>query len=92
LTIPKCNIVYVKNALLQGAAWHFQHIFGLWISPKYYIGEFNKATFLVVGRYCELIFCLKTNTKCDLDEVEKTIIQVVEWHNEEILCFLTNPK
>ena len=46
----------------------------------------------MVVRNCELIFCLMTNPKCNLDEVEKTMIQVVEWHYEDILCFLTNPK
>ena len=52
--------------------------------PKSYLGEVNKATFLVVARHCELIFCLFTSPKCDLDEVEIALIQVVEWHIEVI--------
>ena len=30
-----------------------------------------------------------TSPKCDLDEVEKTMIQVVECHFEVVFCFLT---
>ena len=73
--------------MFQGTAWQFQPIFDLWTSPKFELGEFNKATFLVVLRHCELIFCLMTNPKCDLDEVEKAMIQVVV-----IFWFLTNRK
>ena len=43
-------------------------------------------------KHCELILCLLTRPKCDLDEVEKVIIQVVECHFEVIFCFLTNLK
>jgi len=52
--------------------------------------EVKKATFLVVARHCELIFCLLTTTKCDLFEVDKPMIQVVEWHFEVIFFFLSN--
>ena len=38
----------------------------------------------MVARHCELIFCLLTSPKCDLDEFEKAMIQVVEWHFEDI--------
>jgi len=61
-------------------------------SPKYNFGEFNKATFLVVVRHCELIFCLLDSPKCDLDEIVKAMIQVVEWHFEVIFCLLINRK
>ena len=60
-------------------------------SQKYDFGEFNKATFLEVVRHCELIFCLMTRPKWDLDEVEKALIEVVEWHYEDIL-FLDQPR
>jgi len=46
----------------------------------------------VVARHCELIFCLFTIPKCDLDEVEKALILVVEWHIEVIYSLLTNRK
>jgi len=48
--------------------------------PKIDFGELNKATFPVVARHCELIFCLMTNPNCDLGEVEKAMLQVAEWH------------
>ena len=35
--------------------------------------EFDKATFQVVEWHIELIFCLLTNPKFDLDEVDKTM-------------------
>ena len=35
---------------------------------------------------------LLTSPKCDLDEVDKAIIQVVECHFEVILCYLSNRK
>jgi len=43
----------------------------------------------VVARHCELIFCLLTSPKCDLNEVEKAMFQVVKWHFEVIFFFLT---
>ena len=46
----------------------------------------------MVDRLCELILCLLTSPKCDLDEVEKGIIQVADCHFEVIFCFLTNRK
>ena len=48
--------------------------------------------FPVVARNGELIFCLLTSPKCDLDEVEKAMIHVVECHFEVIFCFLINRK
>ena len=66
-----------------------QPILGLWTRPKCYLRE---AIFLLFARHCELIFCLFTSPKCDLDEVEKAMIQVVEWHFEVIYCLLTNRK
>ena len=33
---------------------------------------------LVVARHCELVFCLLTNPKLVLDEVDKAMVQVVE--------------
>jgi len=59
---------------------------------KYDLGEFKKATFVVVARHCDLIFCLLTSQKCDLDEVGKAMFQVVEFQFEVIFCFLTNRK
>ena len=48
--------------------------------------------FQVDARQRELIFFLLTNPKCDLGEVEKAMIQVVECHFEVIICSLTNQK
>jgi len=45
----------------------------------------------VVARHFKIIFCFMTSPKCDLEEVEKAMIQVVEWQFEVIFCFLTNP-
>ena len=47
---------------------------------------------LVVARHFELIFCLLTSSKLNLDEIEKAMILVVECHIEVIFCFLTNRK
>ena len=46
----------------------------------------------MVARHCELIFFFLTSPKLYLNEVEKAMIQVVEWHFEVIFCFLTNRK
>jgi len=52
----------------------------------------KKATFLVVAKQFGRIFCLLTSSKCDLDEVDKAMIQFVEWHFKFIFSFLTNRK
>ena len=44
----------------------------------------KNATFLADARHCELILCLVTSPKCDLDEVEIAMIEVVECHFEVI--------
>ena len=41
---------------------------------------------------CELVFFLLTSPKCDFDEVEKAMIEIVEWHIKVIFNFLTNRK
>jgi len=64
--------------MFQRLSLHFQIIFGFWTSTKCDVGEFKKATYLVVARQCEHIFCLLTSPKRNLDEVEKAMIQVVE--------------
>jgi hypothetical protein len=46
---------------------------------KYDLRVVDKATFPGVDRHCELIFCLLGIEKCDLDEVEEAMFQVVEW-------------
>ena len=46
----------------------------------------------MVAGHCELNFLLLTSPKCDLDEVEKAMILVVERHFEVIFCFMTNRK
>jgi len=74
--------------MFQGTAWQFQPIFDLWTSPKFELGEFNKATFLVVLRHCELIFWPLTYPNCDLNEVEIAMIQVDEW-KFKVIFFLT---
>jgi len=56
------------------------------------LGEFNKATLLVVGRHCDLIFCLLINKKCFSDKVEKDMIQVFECHFLGFNGFFTNRK
>ena len=56
--------------MFQGLAWHFHLIFGLWTSRNCDLSELKKATFLVVASRCELIFCLLTSTKFDLDDIE----------------------
>jgi len=53
-------------------------------------GEVKKAIFLVVDRHCELILCLLTSPKCDLDEGEKVIIQDVECRFQVIFWYLTS--
>ena len=40
----------------------------------------------------QLILELWTSPKCDLDELEKAMIQVVECHSEVIFWFMTNRK
>jgi len=47
-------------------------------------GKMKNATFLADARHCELILCLVTSPKCDLDEVEIAMIEVVECHFEVI--------
>jgi len=47
----------------------------------------KKAMFQVVARHCELIICLLTSPKCDLGEVGKAMIQLVEWNFEVIFYF-----
>ena len=42
--------------------------------PKMRLGEGKEATFFVVARHFELIFCHYISPKCDLDEVEKAMI------------------
>jgi len=54
------------------------------------LGRIKKATLLVFAMHCELILCLLTSPKCNLDEVEKVMIQVVECHSVDIFCFLKN--
>jgi len=45
----------------------------------------------VVSKHCEIIFCLLSSPKCDLVEVEKEMILVVEWYFVVIFC-LTSRK
>jgi len=52
--------------------------FGPMDQPEMGLGEVNKAIILLDARHCELIFCLLTSPKWDLDEVEKAMIPVVE--------------
>ena len=40
--------------------------------------------------HSQFILGLWTRPKCDLDEVEKAMIQVVKCHFEVIFCLLTN--
>jgi len=42
--------------------------------------------------HCELVFCLYTYPNCDLDEVERAILQDVECKFEVIFCLMTNRK
>jgi len=63
--------------------------FGPWTRRKCYLREIIKATFLVVARHFELIFCLSTSQKCDFGEVEKAMFQIVEWHFDVFFYFLT---
>ena len=39
----------------------------------------------MVVRHCELIFCLLNSPKCDLDEIVKAMIPVVEWHLKSLI-------
>ena len=48
--------------------------------------------FQVVARHWELIFCILSNTKCELDEVAKVSFQRFACHSELIFGLLTNPK
>ena len=90
-SIPKYYLVQFEKAMFQGLAWHL-NLFSAsgpghnanWVK--------SKKRFSVFARYCELIFCLLTSPKCDLDWVGKAMIQVVECHSEVIFCFLTNQK
>ena len=52
----------------------------------------KRATFLMVARHCELIFCPLISPKCDLGEVKKAMFEVAECHFEVILCYMSNRK
>ena len=56
------------------------------------MGEVEKAMFHWLALNSQLILGLWKSLKCDLDEVEKAMSNVVECHFEVIFCFLTNRK
>ena len=84
LTIAKCEFVEVENSMFKGSLDFFRPLDQL----KMRLGSRKKATFLVVARQWELIFCVMNSPKCDFHEVEKAMIQVFE----VIFCFLATPK
>ena len=78
MTIPKCDFVEVEKRCFKGPHGTFNH--RLLDLPKSEMGEFNKASFLVVVRHCEHIFWLLIYPNFDLVEVEKAMNEDVEWH------------
>ena len=76
---PKVRIGWGREAMFQGTEWNFQPTMDLWACPKNELGEFNKASFLVVVRHCEHIFLPFTYPNCDLVEVVKAMNEDGEW-------------
>jgi len=52
--------------MFQLVARHCELIFCLFTSPKYHLGEDEKAIIQLVARNCTLISCLLISSKCDL--------------------------
>jgi len=52
--------------------------------------QIYKANIQVVEWHLKVIFCLLTSPKFDLDEVDKTMFQVLPWKFEIIFFFLAS--
>ena len=78
--------------MIQVVANHGELIFFLLTSPKWDLGEVEKANFQGVAWHFDLILDVLTKPNFDLREVEKAMFQGLAWHSQLILDLWTSQK
>ena len=75
LELLKCDLGVFKKAMFQVVAWPYELIFYRMVGSKRDLFEVEKAIVHGDDLLCDLIFCVLGRRKCDLDVVEKTMIE-----------------